>query len=103
MFLEGEKTKAGRGDDELRQAAVPGGKGMGGKWLFVSHDPVEIPVRDNGEDVPITTLFELVHQQSDVQNVPGPEARFVKFQFEPMVGLNRLPYIIQRGIQNAEG
>jgi len=85
VFLEGAKTKAGGAG----QAAVPGGKGMGGRWLFVSHDAVEMPVRVDSEDRPATRLIGLEPQQHDAQSVLGPEARFVKFQFEPMVSLRR--------------
>lgn len=85
VFLEGAKTKAGGGG----QAAVPGGKGMGGRWLFVSHDAVDVPVRVDVEDKSLTRLFGLKPQLRDAQVVLGSEARFVKFQFEPMVSLSR--------------
>lgn len=85
VFLEGAKTKAGGGG----QVAVPGGKGMGGRWLFVSHDAVDVPVRVDVEDKSLTRLFGLKPQLRDAQVVLGSEARFVKFQFEPMVSLSR--------------
>lgn len=68
---------------------MPGGKGMGGRWLFVSHDTVDIPVRADVEDRSLTKLFGLKPQLRDAQVVLGSEARFVKFQFEPMVSLSR--------------
>ena len=68
----------------LKQAAVPGGKGKGGRWLFVSHDPVDVPVQQNPDDTSLSTLFGL-SQCKDRQNQPGADSRFVKFQFEPMV------------------
>jgi len=85
VFLEGVKTSAGGAG----QATVPGGKGMGGRWLFVSHDAVEMPLGVESEDRPVTRLLGLKPQQRDVQSVLGPEARFVKFQFEPMVSLSK--------------
>jgi len=85
VFLEGAKMNCGG----ARQAAVPGGKGMGGRWLFVSHDAVEMPRKTDLDDRPVTKLFGLKPQQLDAQVVLGPEARFVKFQFEPMVSLSR--------------
>lgn len=90
VFLEGAKTKAGGAG----QAAVPGGKGMGGRWLFVSHDAVEMPLGVELEDRPVTRLLGLKPQQRDAQSVMGPEARLVKFQFEPMVSLSRDPWIL---------
>lgn len=86
VFLEGAKTIAGG----TGQAAVPGGKGMGGRWLFISHDALEMPAKAHVEDRPLTKLFGLEPQQRDAQTVLEPEARFVKFQFEPMVSLSRL-------------
>ena len=70
----------------LKQAAVPGGKGKGGRWLFVSHDPVDVPVlvQQNPNDTSFSTLFGL-SQIKDRQSQPCADSRFVKFQFEPMV------------------
>lgn len=73
-------------NNDLKQAAVPGGKGNGGRWLFVSHDPVDVlvPVQQNSDDTSLSTLFGL-SQIKDRQSQPGADSRFVKFQFEPMV------------------
>ena len=68
----------------LKQAAVPGGKGKGGRWHFVSHDPVDVPVQHNPNDTSLSTLFGL-SQTKDRQSQPCADSRFVKFQFEPMV------------------
>ena len=85
IFLEGTKAKAKADDGDGRQVAVPGGKGMGGRWLFVAHDPVDTTKRKGPHGMPITTLFGLEHERLEAEIGPGPEARFVKFQFEPMV------------------
>ena len=106
VFLEGQKApKAKRsngiGDDEggadedrdtyedtsLKPGAnfVPGGKGMGGRWLFVSHDPVEIPIAQHSQDSPVTRLFNFASGDGDASAMLNPNSRFVKFQFEPMV------------------
>lgn len=85
IFLEGSKTNTGRQDDGENETAVPGGKGMGGRWLFVSHETVDIPVREDPQDLPVSRLFALMHVPLDPYAVPGSESRFVKFQFEPMV------------------
>jgi len=67
------------------KAAVPGGKGRGARWLFVSHEPlVEAGEHDRG-GMPLMRRFGLCEQ------MPAPVAgdvsgvRFVRFQFEPMV------------------
>lgn len=75
VFLEGHKS----------EAAV-GGKGSGNKWLFVSHEPLDLgPVTEeelrrtfglaSGEGV--TRKRVTTHDQGQ---------RLVRFQFEPMVG-----------------
>jgi len=94
VFLEGRKhrTKKGRkkdnGDDLENerpgegQAAVPGGKGMGGRWLFISHEPV----RESGGY--LSRIFGLEPIKGSPRDVEGKEPnqlRFARFQFEPMV------------------
>ena len=112
VFLEGRKAKKakrsnvvpeegdreGKGLDacedttgEPRRQIVPGGKGMGGRWLFVSHEPVEIPTAQHPQDSPLTRLFGLASNHSNAPAMLDPEARFVKFQFEPMVLILKPP------------
>ena len=67
-----------------RPSIVPGGKGNGGRWLFVSHNPVDIPTYEFEGDTPMSKLFNLSPSR-DSQCQPSPSSRFVKFQFEPMV------------------
>lgn len=77
-----------RGDDDARgrEKGVPGGKGFGGRWLYVSHEPIP----DDKIDEDLSTLFGLPFQ------APKPNGsraivnrkRLVRFQFEPMVGSN---------------
>ena len=71
-------------NSSMKQAAVPGGKGKGGRWLFVSHDPVDVPVQQNPDDTSLSTRFGL-SQIKDRESQPCVNSRFVKFQFEPMV------------------
>ena len=90
VFLEGTKHEAGDpANDELRapssQAAVPGGKGMGGRWLFVSHDPVPPPSPLEREENSVMEMFGLSRLQHVPENQDPQATRFVKFQFEPMV------------------
>ena len=99
VFLEGRKLGKGlgeRGDakenegleKESAQAAVPGGKGLGGRWLFVSHEPVELP-KKAGEKHPLSRLLGLGSRRAQSGALPLSgdvnEMRLVRFQFEPMV------------------
>lgn len=108
VFLEGTKTKAqyddagvggvegGQGEQEIldqRRVMGPvGGKGHGGRWLFVSHDPVEVPLQTDVERRPLSTLFGLTSSSSSPSPSPvqpnlhkPSQPRLVRFQFEPMV------------------
>lgn len=100
VFLEGKKKVAsgevngdgiGIGDGEriglAEKGAGVGGKGGGGRWLFVSHDPVDL-TRHKG------TWKELFGLKSE--DVEGKElsyfraardVRFIHFKFEPMVSI----------------
>ncbi|KAL8729106.1 MAG: hypothetical protein Q9166_004937 [cf. Caloplaca sp. 2 TL-2023] len=78
--------------------SVPGGKGLGGRWLFVSHEAVEVPEcssTDGVEAKSLTNMFGLtrhlfgkprgngeegVRRSRDMKNV-----RYVRFAFEPMI------------------
>ena len=74
------------GDGE-RQAAVPGGKGRGGRWLFVSHEPVSVP--PGKEKDHLTRLFGLGRvgdHGAPTTSTNSSARRFVRFQFEPFVG-----------------
>jgi tRNA wybutosine-synthesizing protein 3 len=73
VFLEGRKAlDAGDEDGEI---ATPGGKGGGGNWLFVSHDPV---VGDGW-------VGELGLSQDDGSSEAPAGRRLIHFKFEPMV------------------
>ncbi len=107
MFLEGrrKKTASSVGDarddeDEDKEeggrrsgrGASDGGKGMGGRWLFVSHEPVGVPVEGGLKRVlGIETANE---NEKNNNNEDEKEkdyeldirrTRFIRFQFEPMV------------------
>lgn len=66
-------------------ASSAGGKG-GGQWLFVSHDPVEVP--DGGEGW-YETLFGLESAEDGKTGAQGvgsvASSRLIHFKFEPMV------------------
>ncbi|KAL8875598.1 MAG: hypothetical protein Q9192_009023, partial [Flavoplaca navasiana] len=86
----------------MGQRNVPGGKGMGGRWLFVSHEAVEIPLDHDtrGSDAMgkecnghLTKLFGLNSHAPPERNEDGSarrssytkNTRFVRFAFEPMI------------------
>ncbi|KAF8864624.1 hypothetical protein BDZ45DRAFT_568245, partial [Acephala macrosclerotiorum] len=89
VFLEG-KRKTFREDvgvegklEGREKSAGVGGKGGGGRWLFVSHDPIKKEEGNNWVEVlgmkrgDVETLQE---QMGDVM-----ERRLIHFKFEPMI------------------
>lgn len=97
VFAEGQKkvrggdsddARLGAGDVEqepsIRTLAATGGKGGGGRWLFVSHDKVD----STGREQDLVTFLGL-HSYGDVEGdaVPFKEERLIHFKFEPMVSI----------------
>jgi|SRR5688572_17224443 tRNA wybutosine-synthesizing protein 3 len=76
VFLEGVKREDGGRDG---QVATPGGKGAGGQWLFVSHEPVK-EASEEGENW--SEIFGLTGRGEDGE---GEKKRLIHFKFEPMV------------------
>lgn len=91
VFVEGSKgSKTSAEDaesDKSKPASAVGGKGGGGAWLFVSHDPIDESVLNEDEDV--AALFGLeAHGKTVSAREPdaGSEpSRLIHFKFEPMV------------------
>jgi tRNA(Phe) wybutosine-synthesizing methylase Tyw3 len=81
VFLEGRRVAETNGDDE--QVAGVGGKGAGGTWLFVSHDPVP----DDGDENKDWSSTLGLEDSNAVQYVTGTvkERRLIHFKFEAMV------------------
>lgn len=76
--------------------SVPGGKGRGGRWLFVSHEPVKVPSKQGLGEKPLFTLFGLSHVPRTTKELNISQVRFVRFQFEPMVSRkDQEPAVIQ--------
>jgi tRNA wybutosine-synthesizing protein 3 len=107
VFLEGRKVSSaqpqdgkgddGKGDEEKgegerervsdyrddRTVAKAGGKGGGGRWLFVSHDPVE---KEEGNWSWAERFGMMRCEERDLMGkMKVEEVRFVHFKFEPMV------------------
>jgi tRNA wybutosine-synthesizing protein 3 len=79
VFVEGRKTAE---LSENGQVAGVGGKGAGGTWLFVSHDPVPSNSQEWIGDL------QLVGEESQATTCDkGQERRLIHFKFEPMVSL----------------
>lgn len=86
VFLEGRKGQGfvERLDEtpSTEETPVPGGKGMGGKWLYVSHDPINVNAllekRNIHDLLGLEPLSTSVSQDTVTQ-------RLVRLQFEPMV------------------
>lgn len=74
VYLEGERCKSSS------KSASPGGKG-GGKWLFVSHEPLDI----TKQNCSLYSLFNVKPSQTQGASVPLGATRFVHFKFEAMV------------------
>ncbi|KAI8167892.1 hypothetical protein K4K49_000196 [Colletotrichum sp. SAR 10_70] len=92
---EGGDAKEGEHDDAagaaLATIAGPGGKGGGGTWLYVSHDPVPGP---HDEDDRLLRLLGLVDEAEGRKAGAGEAGsaqsgrrrrRLIHFKFEPMI------------------
>jgi tRNA wybutosine-synthesizing protein 3 len=94
VFVEGKKgtekseNEEGRADGiergssqsgERETRAGTGGKGGGGKWLYVSHDPLLI--RDGQDLVDLLGMARKIEEKE----ITLKEQRLVRFKFEPMV------------------
>lgn len=87
---EEESTKRDEGvEKEKETKAGVGGKGGGGRWLFVSHDPVSLVTeRSLAELLGMSRNNKL---EEDMSGKRVGELRFIHFKFEPMVTNFPLP------------
>ena len=76
VFCEGKKKASGSAEDALMNV---GGKGQG-KWLYISHDPVQ-----NAQDTDFMSLFGLKEPDVQKQGDLGAESSYIHLKFEPMV------------------
>ncbi|OTA95884.1 hypothetical protein M434DRAFT_68507 [Hypoxylon sp. CO27-5] len=75
----------GEGEGEVRKLAGVGGKGGGGAWLFVSHDPIPLEGEASGDAAMATEqgLEQAALVDEAVRDVAT--ARLIHFKFEPMI------------------
>lgn len=93
VFLEGEKKKErveeDVGEDEMRAkttTAGTGGKGGGGRWLYVNHDPIVVEeMRDDA------TAFLGLKRKEGGFKVEELAGRRVHFKYEGFVSYIRFP------------
>lgn len=97
VFLEGERRRDNLGsnedeDAETRTRAGVGGKGGDGRWLFVSHDPVDLSSPEFQENNGgIATAFGMKKVEECGLEIRPPlgqieDTRFIHLKFEPFVG-----------------
>ncbi|EUC38915.1 hypothetical protein COCCADRAFT_353 [Bipolaris zeicola 26-R-13] len=82
VFLEGRKAESSIDDSSIEgdSRAGPGGKGGGGAWLFLSHEPVQ-NVDKNHDFLPDFGL-----KKSEIDNEgPSVSSRYIHLKFEPMI------------------
>lgn len=93
VFLEGKKSRNEEegGDQDRERVMAPttiagvGGKGGGGRWLFVSHDPVNMTKSDLkcAEILGMQRRDDAEMELSTRRSVR--EVRIIHFKFEPMI------------------
>ena len=91
----GAAVKQGVSD---KPASSAGGKGGGGSWLFVSHEPISVGLGpEGGKDVVRQLGLEFSEDSAqDLGTNNGEPPRLIHFKFEPMVGLDPLLCGIQK-------
>lgn len=91
VFLEGRKhcVRRSSGEDNVAigragggQAVVPGGKGMGGRWLLISHEPIS---ESDGVSCRTLGLQPMRGLSGNIDDKEPNQLRIARFQFEPMV------------------
>ena len=84
---EGEDEEPAR---SMARLASAGGKGGGGSWLFVSHDPIDVSAQNPGHASSRWEELLGLGQSTDSAAEPddlgvGDSERLIHFKFEPMV------------------
>lgn len=81
VFLEGRKADPTEANSQDESPAGPGGKGGGGLWLYISHDPITTPLDESPD---FMTMFGLLKGGPG----DGSSCRYIHLKFEPMVRAN---------------
>ncbi|KAF1966232.1 hypothetical protein BU23DRAFT_487305 [Bimuria novae-zelandiae CBS 107.79] len=81
VFLEGRRADAYETAPEDTSLAGPGGKGGGGAWLYLSHDPIATS-KDVSSD--FMTLFGL-KRGPPLDGRGTSSCRYIHLKFEPMI------------------
>ncbi|KAF9738337.1 hypothetical protein PMIN06_009875 [Paraphaeosphaeria minitans] len=81
VFLEGRKADPTEATPQDESPAGPGGKGGGGQWLYISHDPI---ATSPDESPDYMKAFGLVKGGSGVGSV-NSTCRYIHLKFEPMI------------------
>lgn len=85
--LDDEEGEEGDVEGERRKRFVPsGGKGSG-RWLYVSHDPIDIIDIINGHETPsLHELFGLIPGDGIPKVISGDaHVQLIRFHYDPMV------------------
>ena len=87
----GDEDVGGEGEREVEAGGAAGGKG-GGRWLFVSHDPVPLNEVVGKEGGILRLLFgdDIPLWKSEDGKELRKGSRLIHFKFEPMVCLSLL-------------
>lgn len=80
VFLEGRRADVNGEATDDTSSAGPGGKGGGGAWLYLSHDPIATANVQSD----FMTLFSL-EPDASAQRTAYPGCRYIHLKFEPMV------------------
>ncbi|KEY65755.1 hypothetical protein S7711_05584 [Stachybotrys chartarum IBT 7711] len=89
VFLEGRKTLSA-GEDGTQVAGV-GGKGAGGTWLYVSHEPLTATARSAdsstnwAEILGLKDVGEATSTATMTEEISVGDRRLIHFKFEPMI------------------
>jgi tRNA wybutosine-synthesizing protein 3 len=87
VYLEGKKKGNAVAEIEPAEAANAGAGGKGGgRWLFISHDPLS--QEQQAEE--LTSMFGMVTHEGVSMPASVDDVRWVRCKFEPMVGAFRL-------------
>jgi tRNA wybutosine-synthesizing protein 3 len=100
VFLEGKrKSSYGEVENGLEdrvsievpsKTAGVGGKGGGGRWLFVSHDPIDIQKHTGSWKELFGMQFEAAEGIELLSLGAARDVRFIHFKFEPMARITPL-------------